>query len=300
MLEMENVKNKTNAKAFENTNTKVFDKPNAKAFEHQNIANLEGSSSIYFRVPASIILDKEADEKRVSALSFFSIRRGMDNSLTFTINGMAKWLGRKPDRHSGGTNDKLISETKRLADNGYISLSGNLGNTSEADMTLNLKKISDECSGDCFAVIYLDELRKILSYDDKGVDAILLVFAWLRMRIMRRRNKLFPEEMSGNGIERDIEKRKANKPDAYDCYLYEIAEPLGLSARVVSKAIDALKEMKLIYSEQLPKTSYNGKWQTNRTIFCNWYKRENGSLLAYGEEYYMTEVKNKKKKLLKL
>lgn len=268
--------------------------------EHKTQIELEGDSSIYFRVPASIILDREADEKRISAFSFFSIRRGMDNTLTFTINNMVKWLNRKPDRHSGGTNDKLLSETLRLSEAGYISLSGKLGNTSEADMTFNMKKVSDECNESNFAIIYLDELKKIMSYNDKGTDGILLVFAYLRMKIIRRRNELFPEEISDKGMKHDIEDRQSRNPDAYDCYLYEIADSLGLSARVVSKAIDALGEMKLIYSEQLPKTSYEGKWQTNRTIFCNWYKREKGSLLASGDEYYLPEVKNKKKRLLKL
>ena len=268
--------------------------------EHPNQAKLEGDSSIYFRVPASIILDKDSDERRISTFSFFSIRRGMDNSVTFTINGMAKWLNKKPDRHSGGTNDKLSIETTHLAEQGYISLSGKLGNTSEADAVFNLSKVSNECDGDYFSIIYLDELKKILSYDSKGTDAILLVFAYLRMKVMRRRNELFPEEISNKGMEHDIKSRQLKKPEAYDCFLYEIADDLGLSTRTVSNAVDALNEMRLIYSEQLPRTSNNGKWQTNRTIFCNWYKRENGSLLASGEDYYLPEVKNKKIKLRKL
>lgn len=275
-------------------------KTNAKAFEYPNPTKLEGSSSVYFRVPASIILDKDSDEKRISAFSFFSIRRGMDNTVTFTINGMARWLNRKPDRHVGGTNDKLLNETLRLAEQGYISTSGKLGNTSEADVTFNLSKVSDECNEGYFSVIYLDELRKILDYNDKGVDAILLVFAYLRMKIIRRRNELFPEEVSNKGVKHDINARQLRSPDAYDCFIYEIADDLGLSARVVSSAVDALNEMKLIYSEQLPRTSNNGKWQTNRTMFCNRYKRENGSLLASGEDYYMFEIKNKKNKLRKL
>lgn len=276
--------------------------------EHPNQAKLEGDSSIYFRVPASIILDKDSDERRISTFSFFSIRRGMDNSVTFTINGMAKWLNKKPDRHSGGTNDKLSIETTRLAEQGYISLSGKLGNTSEADAVFNLSKVSNECDSDYFSIIYLDELKKILSYNSKGTDkggfkgtdAILLVFAYIRMKIIRRRNRLFPEEIGSKGMEHDIKSRRSKNPEAYDCFLYEIADDLGLSTRAVSNAIDALSEMKLIYSEQLPRTSNNGKWQTNRTIFCNWYKRENGSLLTSGEDYYLSEVKNKKNKLRKL
>ena len=258
-----------------------------------------GSAAIYFRVPASIILDKDADNVRLSTFSFFSIRRDMENAVTFTLNGMAKWLGRKPDRHSGGTNDKLSKSISYLADKNLISLSGKLGNASESDAILNVDRISDECDKDMFAIIYLDELRKILSHDVKSADSTLLVFAWLRMRIMRRRNKLFPEEMVHKSHERNVNERRVKNPEAYDCFCYEIADELGLSTRMVSKAAETLNELGLIYSEQLPKTNHDGKWQTNRTVFCNAYKRENGSLLASGEDYYLQEVENKKRKLLK-
>lgn len=287
----------------ENNNTilesSASQRPSAVALEHPSPTKSTGSAAIYFRVPDSIILDKDADNVRLSAFSFFSIRRDMENAVTFTLNGMAKWLGRKPDRHSGGTNDKLSKSVSYLADKKLISLSGKLGNASESDAILNIDRISDECDKDMFAIIYLDELRKILSHDVKSADSTLLVFAWLRMRIMRRRNKLFPEEIVHKSHKRNVNERRAKNPEAYDCYCYEIAEELGLSTRVVSRAIEVLNELNLIYSEQLPKTSHNGQWQTNRTIFCNAYKRENGSLLASGKEYYMQEIENKKKKLLR-
>lgn len=275
-------------------------------YEYDDKVKLEGSSSVYFRVPASIILDKDSDDKRVSAFSFFSMRRGFDNTVTFTLNGMAKWLNKKPDRHSGGVNDKLGIETKRLADKGYISLDGKIGNSSEADATFNVDKITEECDSSWFAVIYLDELRKILEYRQSGKDSIknsdsiLLVFAWLRMKIMRRRSKLFPEEVNVDGSNdkyKDIDARKKKAPDAYDCYYYDIANEVGISARTVAKCVDALNDMGLIYSEQLPRTSKDGKWQTNHTVFCNYYKRENGMLLANGKKYYLEEIFNKKKKL---
>lgn len=275
-------------------------------YEYDDKVKLEGSSSVYFRVPASIILDKDSDDKRISAFSFFSMRRGFDNTVTFTLNGMARWLGKKPDRHSGGVNDKLCIETKRLAEKGYISLDGKVGNSSEADAVFNVDKITDECDNNWFAVIYLDELRKILEYKQSGKDAIknndsiLLVFAWLRMKIMRRRNKLFPEEINidgSNDTVKDINARKKKNPDAYDCYYYNIANDVGISTRTVAKCVDALMDMGLVYSEQLPRTNRDGKWQTNHTVFCNYYKRENGMLLANGKRYYLEEVSNKKLKL---
>lgn len=271
---------------------------NANALENTPMKS-NGSAAIYFRVPASIILDRDAGNARLSAFSFFSVRRDMENAVTFTLNGMAKWLGRKPDRHSGGTNDKLSECISYLASKDFISVSGKIGNASETDAVINMGKISDECDNDMFAVIYLDELRKILSHDIKSADQTLLVFAWLRMRIIKRRNKLFPEENVHDSHEKNVSERRMKFPEAYDCYCYEIADEIGISARMASKAIDILNELEMIYSEQLPKTSKDGKWQTNRTIFCNMYKRENGSLLASGKDYYMQEIENKKKKIIR-
>lgn len=266
-------------------------------YEVPNPVRSTGNEAVYFTVPSSIILDSEADASRLSALSFFSIRRDMEGMVTFTLNGMAKWLGRKPDRHAGGTNDKLSKCISYLSDNDIITTFGKIGNASEADAKFNLDQVSEKCGKDMFAVIYLDELKKILSYDVKSADSTLLVFAWLRMRIARRRNKLFPEEDLYDTYEKNIDARMTKTPEAYDCYYYEIAEDLGISTRTVSKAVDILSELNLIYYEQLPKTSRDGKWSTSRTLFCNVYKRENGSFLAGGEDYYMREIKNKKKKI---
>ena len=270
----------------------------SKSLEYSPIKS-KGSESIYFRVPESIILDKDGGNARLSAFSFFSIRRDMENTVTFTLNGMAKWLGRKPDRHSGGTNDKLSECISHLEEKKLISLSGKVGNASETDAFVNMEKVSEECDNDMFAVVYLDELKKILSCNAKYADQTLLVFAWLRMRIIRRRNKMFPEENVYDSHEKNVENRRLKFPEAYDCYCYEIADEIGISARMASKAIDILKEIGIIYFEHLPKVRKDGKWYTSRTIFCNMYKRENGSLLASGEDYYLQEAENKKKKLEK-
>ena len=276
-------------------------KDNDNVLEIESPRKSTGSAAVYYRIPASVILDRSVNERRVSAFSFFSMRRGLDNSVTFTLNNMAKWLGKKPDRHAGGTNESLADCVSYLCDRGYVSLSGKVGNSSDADALLNLSAIAEECDSDRFAVIYSDELRAILDYSAKGSDAILLVFSWLRMRIPRRRNKLFQEEIGIEGSTgRDdciAARRKAN-PDAYDCYIYEIAEEIGVSERTVSNAISVLGELGLVYSEQLPKTSVGGKWRSNQTVFCNMYKRENGSLLESGESYYMREVANKKRRIL--
>lgn len=278
-----------------------------KRYEYSNPVGLSGDSGIYFSVPASIILDADGNDKRVTAFSFFSVRRGLDCGVTFSINAIVEWLGRKQNRNSNGINGKLSQAIKRLRDEGYVSFSDKLGNSSCINATFDMEKVSDECDQGWFAVIYFDELKKIMDYRNPNSkdaflnnDVILLVFAYLRMRIHRRRNRLYESEINvGNehSHECDVMARRVRMPEAYDCYYYEIAEELGISVRTVSKAVAVLNEIGLICSEALPRINKDGKWRTDHTVFCNAYKREGGNLLAEGSEYYMSEIERKKKKL---
>jgi DNA-binding transcriptional ArsR family regulator len=279
--------------------------------EYSPIGKLDDTSANYFVVPASIISNLCIDEKRVSVFSFLSIRRGLDNCLSFSIDNVAKWLGRQPNRHKNGINNKIIEIINYLNDHDYIYLLKEQLNSSYVEAEFNLLKIYQECKNDRFAVIYIDEVKKILDYHDSNSkdtyfnnDIILLVFAYLRMKIYKRQNELMPEEVNTdnkNDLKYDIESRRLRAPEAYDCYYYEIAEELGLSSRTVSKAVNVLNQLELIYSESLPRIKYNDgnteRWRTDHTIFCNTYKRKDSLLLASGKEYYLTEIMNKKKKL---
>ena len=281
----------------------------SERYEYSSPVELDSISGNYFAIPASIILDTEINEKRVAVFSYFSSRRGIGCELLFSINNIIKWLGKKPDRHPNGINEKTIQVVEYLNDMGYLTLSEELTSSSYIETVFNLKKISQECDHNRFAIIYLDELKQILNYQNSSSkdslsnnDAILLVFAYLRMKIYRRKNMLLPEEINvdnKNSHKYDIEARRLRSPDAYDYFYNNIAKELGLSARAVSKSIYALNDLGLIYSESLPRIYYEGKWRTDCTIFCNAYKREGNYLLASGSDYYLTEVQNKKEKIKK-
>lgn len=281
-------------------------------YEYPNPTELDSISGNYFVVPASIILDTGINDKRVTIFSFFSTRRGLDCCLSFTVNTIIRWLGKKPNRNTNGINNKIIQTISYLSQNKYLTLYDDLISASyEVDAMFNLSKVTEECNRERFAVIYLDELKKILSYQNPNTkdtylnsDIILLVFAYLRMKIYRRRNELLPEEFNlnnKNSHDYDIKSRKRISPDAYNCFYLDMAKELGISARAVSKAVDILNNIGFIYSEALPRIKYNDgekeKWRTDHTIFCNTYKREGNYLLADGEDYYLTEIENKKKKL---
>lgn len=277
---------------------------NERFLEYPHPQMLEGNSASYFMVPASLILDNEAGSKSVTIFSFLSIRRGLDKVVSFTINGIAKWMGKRPNRNPNGVNNKIIKILKHLEALGYLTLPPKIENTALTEAIFHLDNVKSECDRKVFAVLYVDEVQKILHFKSKNKDytcnsdIVLLVFAWLRMRIYRRANYLRPEEVNVDNKdkrENDIKVRRKVSPDAYDCFYKDIAKELSLSERQVSKAVAALNELELIYSEALPRSqNADGDWKTEPIIFCNYYKREKDHLLAQGSDYYSGEVDSKK------
>lgn len=283
----------------------------SKSYEYENIKKINSVDGNYFTVPIAIIVDSMNKGRALSVFSFFSVHRGINNIILFSVDYIAKWLGKKPDRHSHGINGKLIEGIRYLQAEGYIYLSDEPNGTSLIDGSFDTEKISTLCNKEKFAIVYLDELRKIINYknpDSKDAyvnsENILKVFTFLRSMIPRRKNELRPEE--NNVLEKrshklDIETRRKNCPEAYNCFYCELADWLGLSARTISKIVDILSELELIYFEPLPRIkNAEGKWRTDHTLFCNYYKREGHNLLDYGSEYYEREIKNKKAKLIEI
>lgn len=251
----------------------------------------------YIMIPSDVILDTGANDKRVTAFSFFAMKRGVDGEVDFTLNDVVRWSGKKPNRHPNGINAIMAESIGHLRDEGYIALSGELGNTSRATAFFDPAASSRQRNSKCFATIYVDEVKKVLSYSNVNSkdsffnnDILLLVFAYIRMMIYRRPNELRPGEA-------DIEQRKVKFPDTYNAYYDDIAERLGITQRAVSKAVDALNELGIVYSESLPRLKQDNRWRTCHTIFANAYKRERGFLLAEGAGYYGPEIANRKAQL---
>lgn len=276
-------------------------------YEYSCLSKLESDAAIYFTIPSSVILNKYLGERRISTFSFFSVIRGIDKRFYFSINSIVEWTKRKPDRHKNSINQKFIETVCSLEEDGYIELYEKPQNTCCTMGKLNIDKINEECSLNRYCVLYLDELNKIFNYRNSNLkgtsinsDTILLVFAYLRMKMFRRRNKLLPEEINFNNKgshDYDITIRRRNNPEVFSGYFCDIEEELGIPSRSISKIVDILKELELIYYEKLPRTKHNDKWTTNHTLFCNYYKRMENYLLADGENYYMNEINNKKKQL---
>lgn len=274
--------------------------------EYSSPTTLSGLSAKYITIPSSIILDKEMDAKRVAVFSYFRVRKGYDEKIEFSIPSIVKWSGCKPDTRSDGISKKFMDVVTALKDRGYLTYSEELHKVAYTTGEFNTEKVFDECQTESFAVVYLDELYKILEYKkDNNKDAflnntvLLLVFAFFRNAIFRRLNKLKPEEVNIDNLNshiHDVESRRSLYPEAYADKYSEISKKIGVTPRTISKAVDILEELGLLVTDSAYRIhDEDGKYNTQDTIFANAYKREGNTLLDAGEEYYRREIENKTK-----
>ncbi len=269
-------------------------------YEYKRIP-LEESQSKYIYVPLSVITDTELDIKRVGIFSYLRIHCGLNNVIGFTIPDMIEWCGGKPDRRVNGTNDKVLSVLDALINRGYLTYLTEKSRSSYIKCEFNMSHYYEECSNG-YAVIYLDELEKIMNYKKENLKdntlnaaSILVVFAYLRNKIRRRPNELFPEERTSDGIK----KRKEKLPDAYGSSFLDIANELNISSKTLSKIIDILEqELELIVTDRAFRVkNEDNEFRTLPTIFANAYKREDKYLLKTGDNYSRTEIELKAESL---
>ena len=265
-------------------------------YEYKRIP-LKESQSKYIYIPLSVIIDTELDIRRVGIFSYLRIHCGLNNVIGFTIRDAIEWCGGKSDRRINGTNDKVLSTLDTLVNMGYLTYLTEKSRSSYIKCEFNMAHYYEECSNG-YAVIYLDELKKIMSYKKENLKdstfnntTILLVFSYLRNKIRRRPNELFPEERTSDGIK----KRKEKFPDAYGSNFLEIANELNISSKTLSKIIDVLEqELGLIVTDRAYRIkNEDNEFRTLPTIFANAYKREDKYLLDTGDNYSRIEIEQK-------
>lgn len=258
---------------------------------------LNESESKYIYIPLSVITNTDLDSRRISVLSYLRVHCGLNNTIGFTIPDMVEWCGGKPDRRVNGINDKFLSTIDDFANDGYLVYLTEKSRSSYMKCKFDTSYYYNECSNG-FAVVYLDELEKIMNYQKENLKdgmlnntSILLVFAFLRNKIRRRPNELNPEERSSEGL---VE-RKKRIPDAYSSNINDIAAEIGLSSKTLSKIIDILEcELKLIVTDTAYRVkNKDNEFRTLPTIFANAYKREDKYLLVTGDDYSRTEIELK-------
>lgn len=260
---------------------------------------LTNSESKYIYIPMSVIVDNELDNKRVGVFSYLRIHCGLNDIIGFTVSDMVEWCGMKPNIRPDKTNDKFLNIINSLKDGGYLTFLTEQSKSSYMKCEIDSNFCYDKCL-DGYAVVYLDEIEKIMSYKNLQGNSIsnttiLLVFAYLRNKIRRRPNELKPEERTYEGII----KRKERLPDAFDGNITTIAKEVGIHKQTLSKIIDILEQdLKLIVTDRAYRIKIeNSEFRTLPTIFANAYKREDRYLLAAGEEYSRTEIELKAKNM---
>lgn len=274
----------------------------SKEYEYRNPIELKGLASNYIKIPCSVILDDEMDNRRVAVFTFLSIYKGLNHRMYMSIPSIVEWYGYKSDTHKGGINDKFLNSLDELSDRGYVTdMTEEVKRTNCFEIEFDTQFVYDECSAYSFAILYLDEIEKIVNYKNTNLKDnhlnnlnVLLVFAFLRHAIFRTPNRLKPEEQSEEGIAG----RRKRCIEAYANTYKDIAEQLGLSERTVSKAVRVLEELELIVVDETFRIlNEKGEFRTPYTLFANMEKRERKHLLAKGINYARGEMERKALKI---
>lgn len=265
-------------------------------YEYKRIP-LEESQSKYIYIPLSVITDTKLDIRRVGIFSYLRIHCGLNNIVNLTIPDVVEWCGGKPDRRVNGSNDKFLSALDSFNDGGLLTYLTEKSRSSYMKCKFDMEHYYEECSNG-YAVIYLDELNKIMNYQKENIKdgtfnntTMLLVFAYLRNKIRRRPNELMPEERSPSGIK----KRRERLIDAYGSNINDMADEIGISSKTLSRILDILEyELELIVTDRAYRVkNENDEFRTLPTIFANAYKREDKYLLDTGNNYSRTEIAQK-------
>lgn len=265
-------------------------------YEYSQV-QLEGLNSKYIYIPLSVILDDELDIKRVGILSYLRIHCGLNDVVNFTVPDIVEWCGMKPNKRANKSNDNFLSIIDSLSDRGYLTYLTETSKSSYMKCKFDSAYYYDDCS-DGFAILYLDEIEKILNYKKENSNdnvlnntTILLVFSFLRHRIRRRPNELKPEERTPDGIKN----RRERLPEAHSGNINDFANEIGISSKTFSKIIDILEyDLHLIVTDRAYRIkNEDNEYRTLPTIFANAYKRDDRYLLITGDSYSRTEIELK-------
>lgn len=273
---------------------------------------LSGLESTYMIIPYSVIVNEDIedneidrkcvikDKRRVATLIYLYFKTAMDNEINFSIRMIVDWLGKKPNRHTnnntvGGGIVKCVNEFKKMD---WFECPNEISYGKVMKAKLDREKYKECFLEERFAKVYVDEVLKILSYTPSGNDhrldntSLLLVFAYLRMMIPVRNN------LAGSGY----------RIEAYDSFYKNIGLKIGLSERAVSKSIEILVDLGLIYekrrNKKIKRKDDKKRYFNYTYIFCNTYKRLKGGngkiyLAECGEDYYIKEADDKERDLEK-
>lgn len=225
----------------------------------------------HITIPRELIYANGLSENRIIIFSYLYIRKGLDDISCFTLNEMIEWCGLKPSRNKDRINDKYLSTIYSLIQIGYLEKKEVLTGIKHNSLLFK-GKISD--TG--FAIIYLDEIYKIINFkkeiENKNIETsrvtaakLLLLLSYIRVNI------------------------NSGTDNPHCCYRLNkyIAKDLGLNEQNILLLIKILDELKIIkhFQPEPTRTLESGERiqvHTLPKIFADYYKYvkgENGELI---------------------
>lgn len=265
-------------------------------------SSLSGFESKFITIPEFFINNCDDDAgKRLAAYTYFNLRVGLDGKVLFNIEHIVSWCGYVPDHKKGKIDEKFMLILNWFCDIGFISCCEVVDHcngtnkirepyTKNLTAILNQKWYKTKTDTERFAILYMDEIIKILDYDCKKrsvsitTSNLLFVFAYLRLHILTRNSK------EGEDLE-----HRLKSPESYYGFYKDISSDTGITAKSLSGIFNILYELELIYMQRVKRRiveNNNLRFVTLPTFFANRYKRLKGKLIYSGEEYYKNEVQN--------
>lgn len=239
----------------------------------------------YVKIPREIIYDKEMNDKRIVIFSYLCARRSLDDTVAFSTTELCHWSKLKPNYRDGKINQKYYEVLLLLSHYGYFEecpsfesyLLENTNSEKYRRVKLNIDKFEPS---DNFAMIYFDEIEKILNYkkelanidiDLKRMSSayILLVLSYIRVNL----------------------NRQTGKPLCCYRYIKTIHEDIGLSERYISRVVEILDKLKIIKPVKMKRIRYNDsgsqKFLTTPTVFADYRRFKKGIYgdIVFDEDY---------------
>lgn len=190
----------------------------------------------FITIPQRLILDKSLGEKRVIVYSAIYFSNLQD------ISSLVSYSGYSTCRSQSG----VLSQYKSIISS---LVSHNYAKETDRGMVYNRPRSN-------FGIVTLAEFERIVEHRKTSKQdgrlpnhaVTLLLLAYIRLRMIH----------------------SSDCPEMYSDLLSRISENTGLSVRAVSLALDTLKELSIIYNEELPRyTGKDGQWHSSVRIFVN-------------------------------
>lgn len=226
---------------------------------------------LYLKVPKELILEKELNEKRIDCFSFIYFNSTLEKRVNYSMNYMIEWCGFTPQKRKAKSDSAYIGNKFNIImmwlyqHNYLINFNTNkfLGNNFQSSL-INTNYLHPENG---YGLIYDFEINKIREYHSTyktmTKSILLLVLSYLRLKLWIRKNGKI-------AYTKNYEK---DKPEICHKQIIEISNDLGISSKLISRAIYILEEFGIIVTKSMPRFKDEiGNWHTDDTIFANRYK----------------------------